>query len=180
VSRPELERESLFGSAHPVDVAFQMCLQRLEKWAREQHPPSFTVTPSTAIIVSLDDMCVVIADECDKDVRRQLLKTFRAQRRKQNPSNPDGLFHVHDSMYFGDSVDSIGLQMADVACWTMRRILTGAPVDADIIEQLLKMSVCADVEPQWSAYRHLFRSHADVSSLPVSASDQIAPSEDQH
>lgn len=182
VNTAELEREPLFSSASPVDVAFNMCLKRLETWARAQHPPNFTVDPSSAVVVCLDDLCLVIADDCDKHLRTQLQKTFRSKRRCK-PAKADGLLHIHDSMYFGDSVDSSGLQMADLANWTMRRILTGEAIEPAISAQLLKVAVCADVEPEWSSHRYLFRSHLDASSSSqaseTAASEPTTRAEDQ-
>lgn len=160
VNTSTLAQQPLFGSAKPVDVAFQMCLDRLEQWAWSRSRVT-NLTPEIPM-VSPNDMCLVIADECDKELRRQLGLTFRKKRRRYAHYQPNNLLHIHDSMYFGDSIDSIGLQMADVACWTMRRILGGAEVDPAIKDTLLKVAVCADVEPQWSANRNLFKSHDDV------------------
>jgi len=164
VDRKQLQHERMFASAHPVDIAFRMCLGQLELWARSQHD-----TRDGMISVRYEDMCIVIADECDGGLKRQMLTTFRQKRPRrrirQGDSSLEWLFHVHDSMYFGKSVDSIGLQVADAANWTMHRLLSGSRTDANILDQLRSVAICAKPEPEWTAHRKLFRDHADVSLL---------------
>lgn len=166
VKRRVLENEPLTGSAHPVDVAFRMCLAQLEQWARAQHDH-----PNGIMTVSYEDMCVVITDVSDKELGKQLLKTFRHKRRKRvaySSLTAERYWHIHDSMYFGDSVDSVGLQMADVASWTMRRYLLGLKTEQRMFDQLLKAAVCATPEPEWSERRHMFMSHDEVSTSSTS------------
>lgn len=162
VDRRRLEKIPLLGSAHPVDVAFRACLGRLEQWARAQHSH-----PPGVMRVSYADMCVVIADDGDTGVHKQLQKTFRIMRRKRigpEAHTHDSLLHIHDSMYFGDSADSVGLQMADVASWTMRRYLLGLKTEQRMFDQLLKVAICAGPDPEWTKHSYLFKCHGDVSS----------------
>src|SRR5262249_236962 len=158
----------LLGSAHPVDVAFQMCLDALEAWARAQNKKSYEEGSADVIHIRYESMCVVIADECDGPLKKQMLQTFRSKRDKtpfhsMNDSSKR-LFHIHDSMYFGDSKDSTGLQVADAANWAMHRYLRGDALDQQVVEQLTKVSICAKNGPNWTAYRQLFKDHADVSA----------------
>ena len=44
----------------------------------------------------------------------------------------------------------------------MRRYLNGEELEDRVIEQLKKFSVCATAEPEWTQYRHLFKSHLDL------------------
>jgi hypothetical protein len=163
VDRKALQQERLLASAHPVDVAFRMCLGQLELWARNQHGQR-----DGLISVRYEDMCVVIADECDGALKRQMLTTFRQKRQRRRiragDSSAEWLFHIHDSMYFGRSADSVGLQIADVANWTMHRMLTGLKTDNDILEQIRKVAICAKPDPDWPTYRRLFKDHADLTS----------------
>lgn len=176
VHKPTLQKESLLGSAAPLDVAFRMCLGQLEQWARREHWDA-----QGGYAVTYADMCVVIADECDAALKKQMLASFREKRRKHPFLTTDGhtiresLFHIHDSMYFGASTDSVGLQVADAANWAMHRVLRGAEVDDLVIDQLKKCAMCAKPEPDWSRYRHLFRSHEDVFG-GAAASEQTKPS----
>jgi hypothetical protein len=65
IDRAVLQKEPLFGSAHPIDIAFQMCLDKLEHWLRRQHPLQVSVTGPTGtpvVPICLDDLCVVIVD----------------------------------------------------------------------------------------------------------------------
>jgi hypothetical protein len=161
IDKEQLQTVPLFGSAHPVDVAFQMCLGQLEQWARSRHDHRDGV-----LTVAYEDMCLVIADECDGNLKRQMLATFRRKRTKRRIQGGEDvthrLFHIHDSMYFGASRDSVGLQMADAANWCMRRYLCGEPLDDGLVDQLKKVSVCATVEPEWTQHRHIFKNHLDV------------------
>jgi hypothetical protein len=117
-------------------------------------------------------MCIVIADECDGLLKRQMLSTFRHKRPKRRiragDSSAEWLFHVHDSMYFGKSVDSVGLQFADAANWTIHRLLNGAETDGNILTEVRTVAICAKPEPDWTHYRHLFKDHADVSASSIS------------
>jgi hypothetical protein len=63
-----------------------------------------------------------------------------------------------DQVLFGNSADSIGLQMADACNWVMWKHLTG---EETLFFDDLKRGriVCAQPEPEWTRYRHLFRSH---------------------
>jgi Protein of unknown function (DUF3800) len=163
IDNNQLKEIELFGSAHPVDVAFQVCLAHLEKWARSRHSH-----PPGVISVEYKDVCLVIADECDPLLKKRMLATFRKRRPRRHPRPGDDvnkrLFHIHDSMYFGDSRDSIGIQIADAANWAMHRHLSRRDLDADIIALLGKFSICAEVEPQWAQYKHLFKSHLDMQA----------------
>jgi hypothetical protein len=63
-----------------------------------------------------------------------------------------------DQVLFGNSADSIGLQIADACNWVMWRHLTGE--EDEFFEELNKgRNICAKPEPEWTRYRHLFRAH---------------------
>jgi len=159
VDRSKLQDEPLFKSSHPVDVGFRMCLDQLDEWARGQvKPKKYSRIPK--------NMCVVIADECDGLLRKQMLTTFRKKRvRRPRPIEPgekqEQLEHIHDSMYFGDSVDSIGLQIADACNWSMGRILRGMPLDPVVAMRVKDAAICSKPEPAWATHRRLFVSHED-------------------
>jgi hypothetical protein len=73
-----------------------------------------------------------------------------------------------DEVFFGHSADSIGLQMADACNWVMWRRLVGEPED-DFFRELMRGPViCAKPEPEWSTYRHLFKSHEDALTAGAS------------
>jgi hypothetical protein len=113
-------------------------------------------------------MCLVIADECDGQLKSHMQKTFRRMRTKRQIKPGENvskrLFHIHDSMYFGSSKDSVGLQIADAANWAMRRYLGGEEIEPRMIEQLKKFSICATHEPEWSEHRKIFRNHMDLEN----------------
>jgi len=61
-----------------------------------------------------------------KDVYR---RTYQRLRKKFLPTSAgfkdNKVWQLHDAMYFGDSRDSVGLQMADLRCYFMSRFLRG-------------------------------------------------------
>jgi hypothetical protein len=64
-----------------------------------------------------------------------------------------------DQVLFGSSADSIGLQLADACNWVMWKHLCGEN-PGELYEDLVKGPIiCAKPEPEWTQYRHLFRSH---------------------
>lgn len=103
-------KTELYGSANPLDIAFRICAKGIEKCIKEIDPDQF------ALIISDDYQ--------EKDIKNTLRKSFRELRKQVRPpefmpggKSPDTLWHIHDEMYFGDSKQSIGLQMADLCCF---------------------------------------------------------------
>jgi hypothetical protein len=70
-------------------------------------------------------LAILIADDCQKDIKNTLRKSFRQLRNKIRPLNYalGKLVHVHDDMYFGSSKDSIGIQLADLCGYFIANIL---------------------------------------------------------
>jgi Protein of unknown function (DUF3800) len=70
---------------------------------------------------------MLIVDDCQKDIKNTLRKSFQQLRKFITP--PDfglgQLVHVHDDMYFGNSKDSIGLQLADLSSYFIAKHLEG-------------------------------------------------------
>ena len=102
-----------YASANPLDMAFRLCARGIEDWLAKNAP---------------DDFVLMIADDCGKD-KVTLKNSFRELRPKRRP--PDwswgSLEHVHDDMYFGDSKESIGIQLADLCGYFISKHLEGDP-----------------------------------------------------
>ena len=100
IDKVKLEN-ALYASANPMDMAFKVCAEGIVKWMSENAPR---------------ELCLFIADDSeDKRVRADLRRAFRQLRPALRPpylKDPQG--HIHDDMYFGDSRDSIGIQLADL------------------------------------------------------------------
>ena len=120
--------QTLYGSADPVDICFQTCIRGIEQWASKQDPV---------------ELVVLIVDDCNKDIKASLRKSFRRLREPlRTPIFPPGqAWHLHDDMYFGSSKESIGIQSADLCGYFIMKHLIGADPAAegfyDIIKNLI-------------------------------------------
>jgi hypothetical protein len=92
-----------YASADPLDVAFRLIVPGIEKLMGEDQ------------YVNGPQFCLLIADEMDKSTKKRLKESFRSLRKKiRPPTLHPGTWYLHDDMYFGDSRDSVGLQLADL------------------------------------------------------------------
>lgn len=105
-----------FASANPTDTAFRVCMPVISMVMAEQ---TEELGPENGL-----EYALLIADNTDKDKRTLLRKTFRELRTQMRPPRwGTGLWFIHDEMYFGDSKDSVGIQLADLACYFIRKHL---------------------------------------------------------
>lgn len=157
---------SLFETAHPLIPAFKMCVLGVEKWAQNHH------TQNDPAVVRLDysDQYLLIADDTqNQDLKKRLRNSYRLLRaaRPYIGSTQTRLWHAHDAMYFGDSKESVGIQLADLCTYFMQRhLLKVNPNEKDDGDKFYDMFadhvVCAKVEPEWSQHGELFLSHNTV------------------
>jgi hypothetical protein len=101
-----------FASAHPLDIGFHCCALGIQDWMRSHTKPH--------------EVAVVVADDTtDADNKEALKGAFRRLRPKIHPPDflPGDLTQIHDDMYFGDSRESVGIQMADVCGFFIARHL---------------------------------------------------------
>ena len=157
IDRKKLQKSPL-GSASPLDVAFRICALGIEDWARSQHEHPLP----NVVRVDMKDLCLFILDDTeDKGLKVQLRKSYRDLRssRPYIPPHDMRLWHAHDDMYFGDSRDSIGIQMADLCNYFMWRHLTNKSGGEEFYDMFAKQARCAKPEPEWSTYRSLFWEH---------------------
>jgi hypothetical protein len=102
-----------FSSSNPLAVAFKVCARGIERWMSERTTPV--------------DLCLFIQDDReDRRLKAGLKTAFRELRPKLKPPdwNLGKLHHIHDEMYFGDSKESIGLQLADLCSFLIFRHYT--------------------------------------------------------
>lgn|GEM_PF-1505101 len=105
-----------YASANPTDAAFRVCMPVISMVMAEQIKE---LGPEHGL-----EYALLIADNTDKSKRDQLRKTFRELRTQMRPPRwGTGLWFIHDEMYFGDSKDSVGIQLADLACYFIRKHL---------------------------------------------------------
>jgi hypothetical protein len=117
VDRKRLD-ETNFSPSEPLAVAFKVCARGIEHWMAEK---------------AADDLCLFIQDDTeDKALKAKLRDAFRQLRPKLRPRkwNIGALHHIHDEMLFGDSKDSIGLQLADLCSFLIFRHYTAADCSA--------------------------------------------------
>jgi len=159
VDREKLAR-SASGSAHPLDMAFRMCILGIEQWAQNHHEQR---VPG-AIQLDFSDMYLCIVDDTtDSALKNHLRKSYRILRSARQfialNNNYNRLWHAHDDLYFGTSRDSVGIQMADLCNLFMLRQLLGKTDSKEFYEMIADQAICARPEPEWTMYRDLLRAH---------------------
>jgi hypothetical protein len=146
-----------------------MCAAAINDWLRDKIATKTKAIEarvdidSPRIVMLAEPVALLVLDECDKDVKFTLKNTFRLMRRRLRPTSngweKGRLSHLHDDMYFGDSVDSVGIQVADICNYIMLRKLRDG-IEDQFYELLLQSQViCAKPEPEWTPHKHLFRTH---------------------
>jgi hypothetical protein len=135
VNIQKVKRE-IYGAADPLDIAFRICMKEVYEWVRNRSL-RFDIRKAeeqdAAVEAWLQELVILIVDECDPKQKNLLQSSFRTLRHPP-PTVKDApisqrLPHFHDDMFFGDSRFSIGIQLADLCCYFIARNLDG---DADI------------------------------------------------
>jgi Protein of unknown function (DUF3800) len=172
VDKEKVASVPLFGSANPLDVAFQQCVLGVEAWASGQEPD----TQDGPLNLAFDNLCLFISDDTkDEKLKKHLRKSYRTFRQRRPIHNfaKHRLWHGHDDMFFGDSKYSVGIQIVDLCSYFMLRHLTmkNDPVGDEFFQMFRHHAVCPIVDPSWEKHRDLFRSHCavDVSAVTDAA-----------
>ena len=153
----------LFETAHPLVPAFKMCALGVERWAQNHHAQD---VPGT-VKVDYSDQYLFIADDTnDQQLKKRLRSSYRLLRaaRPYLPKAQNRLWHAHDAMYFGDSTESVGIQLADLCTYFMQRHLLHRDINTpDESDEFYRMfsaqAICAKPEPEWTEFRELFLTH---------------------
>jgi hypothetical protein len=121
--------EQIYATASPVDIAFRLCIEGVEKWFTE-HAPS--------------ESCLLIADDASDKVKHEIKNAFSVYRRKVRSvgHNRGKLTHMLDDMFFGSSANSLGIQLADVCNFVLDRHLIGRQ-DTEPLYELLEPRIYA-------------------------------------
>lgn len=108
----KLLANQMWASASPIDICFRICAEAIEQWLTTDGKEEFAL---------------LIADDFEKQQKAELKKSFRQLRKPIRPPQwtLPKLEHVHDAMYFGDSKDSIGIQLADLCSYFILKHLEG-------------------------------------------------------
>jgi hypothetical protein len=162
--------QGLFETASPVVAAFKLCLLGIEDWAFNRHSqkyPQLRGMEPIPKVLDYDDQYLLIADETkDAELKKRLRRSYRLLRSTHlySRESSNRLWHAHDAMYFGDSTESVGIQLADLCTYfVQRRLLKRDPEHRDKGDEFYQMFsdqiICAKPEPEWSQYRGLLVSH---------------------
>lgn len=151
---------SFLETAHPLIPAFKMCLLGVERWAQDQHIQEQQGT----VKVGYRDQYMLIADDTNNsEVKKGLRSSYRLLRAAHPylPNAKNRLWHAHDAMYFGDSKESVGIQLADLCTFFVQRRLFRENVQnkdaGDLFYDMFAEQVrCAKQEPEWTEHRELF------------------------
>ncbi|HEY4839234.1 MAG TPA: DUF3800 domain-containing protein [Candidatus Acidoferrales bacterium] len=141
--------EQFYGSADPVDCCFRSCMSGIDQWLRQQ--PTMN---DNAYVLQLG--LLIVDDYQDGKLKNQLRNSFRRFRKQLRPptarfmSNEfeKGPWQLHDAMYFGNSKDSIGLQLADLCGYFIARHLQGFAPSEGFYDLIKDQIVFSKLEPE--------------------------------
>lgn len=155
--------QGLFETAHPLVAAFKLCALGVEMWAQNHHAQDH---PGTVKVDYSDQYLIVVDETNDQSLKKRLRNSYRLLRaaRPYIGNVENRLWHCHDAMYFGDSRDSLGIQLADLCTYFMQRRLmkrdaTAKDESDEFYEMFSSQAMSAKQEPEWSQYRDLLLSH---------------------
>lgn len=158
--------KGLFEAAHPLIPAFKLCLLGVESWATNHH---LQEVPGVVRLDYRDQYLLVVDDTKEQELKKRLRNSYRLLRaaRPYIGKSSTRLWHAHDAMFFGDSRDSVGIQLADLCTYFMQRHLlkrnSNAKDDGDeFYDMFSAQTVCAKPEPEWSTHRELLLTHESV------------------
>jgi hypothetical protein len=102
------------GKHAGIDAAFEKCCYAISSWFSRFACNKFGT--------------MLFDDPGDGDLKKRLRSTFRKLRPKAvtSPRSDCVLDCIYDDLYFGDSVGSVGLQVADICSWLIMRQLSGS------------------------------------------------------
>ena len=110
-------------------------------------------------------LCILDDPIKDKDLKADYRNTYRRLRNKHPFANvtQNRLWHAHDDMFFADSTDCLGVQVADLCAYFVRLHLEGTPEPENFYDIIAPQVICSKPEPEWGQFGHLFREHQSVS-----------------
>ena len=119
-------KTQIFSSAKPMDIAFRLYLQTLDEWFEATYEEKYAKNVSDT---KEWPRGLLISDDSRKEVRNDMQRALRENLSKPKAGqNPNGLgMHVFDDVYFGDSKNSTGLQLADICVYVIARHLGNKP-----------------------------------------------------
>jgi hypothetical protein len=119
--------QTLYATADPIAICFQVCMNGTEQWIAKSDNEELG-------LLIVDDF------ESNKEIKKTLRQAFREFRTKlRSVIIPVGQpWHLHDDMYFGSSTDSVGIQLADLCCFFIRKHHEGRDPVAETFYQMIR------------------------------------------
>lgn len=134
-------QNQLYGSAQPLDFVFRICAKGNSRWLNENHNGK-------------QEFALLIADDMqDRGIKDGLRASFRQLRPRYKPPNlsfGELGSSVHDGIYFGDSRDSIGIQLADLCSYFIAKHIEGdMDPDAEAFYRMIEPRIVfSEVHPE--------------------------------
>ncbi len=131
-----------YGSASPLDVCFRYCVQGIEMWAIQQDIAA--KADGTRSASGPHPLVVLVTDDFQDNKIKQTLRVSFLDLRKRIavPGTSFGtIWHLHDALYFGNSKDSAGLQLADLCCYVIAKHLEGGDAVMDDFFQMIEKQI---------------------------------------
>jgi hypothetical protein len=133
----ELQRRH-YGSADPIDVAFRLCLEGISTVMGTEQSESHGT-----------EFALLIVDDTNRDNKKRLKQTYRELRKQVRPPHwHPGTWYIHDDMYFGDSKDSIGIQLADLCSYFIGKHLESDAAAEHFYQIFSDQIAYSCIEPQ--------------------------------
>lgn len=129
--------QTLYSSADALDMCFQICMNGVEQIMKALGPTELAL--------------MIVDDTDDKELKKKIKQSFRKNRQHiKSAIFPVGLaWHLHEDLYFGDSKESVGIQMADACAFFIRKHLEGKDSAAEGFYQIIEPCIKhGEVEPK--------------------------------
>ena len=125
VDKTKLKGE-IYRNTNPVDMGFRLYLDSLDQWFQS---PSDEVFAEPTNSLPAFSQAIIVLDGSRKDIRTTIEKASRQTCKKDKPGQgaPGVGVHVFDDIFFADSKNSIGMQIADICMYFVARHLMQKP-----------------------------------------------------
>jgi hypothetical protein len=173
--------DEIYASADPLDISFRICVKGIRSWIDEKilgHAASeipdempkdddmMTTVLVKLIVPWLEELIILIVDDCDKKMKTSLYNSFRSLRLGvASPTNK--LHYFHDDMYFGDSRYSIGIQLADLCSYFIARHLEGDSEIRGFFDMIQPYIVFSETHPKGAASNEKVEAGCPTLDFPI-------------
>ena len=157
--RPCREEDAVQIKKPSAPVLISAFLRSLSPACIKQILEVFRVVPGIVRIDYKDQYLLIVDETKDQELKKRLRNSYRLLRaaRPYAGKAPNRLWHAHDAMFFGNSRDSVGIQLADLCTYFMQRQLLKRDAHTeDESDEFFRMfssqAICAKPEPEWTEH----------------------------